>query len=66
MAVRHRIFRKRSWEEVCEEANAFIDGLDAARVISVSHVSEPPYAVTFVWYHGGGPETEPAGSGGTP
>ncbi len=50
MAVAHKIFRKKSWEELCEEINEFLNGLSSEDVISVSHVSEPPYAVGIVWY----------------
>ena len=50
MPVFHRIFRKRSWEEACDEAKKFLDGLKNEQIISVSHVSEPPNGVVFVWY----------------
>lgn len=50
MAAAYKIFRKKSWEELCEEINEFLKSLPAEKVISVSHVSEPPYAVGIVWY----------------
>lgn len=50
MAVAYEVFRKKSWEELCEEMNEFLNGVPAEDVISVSHVSEPPYAVGIVWY----------------
>ena len=48
--VKFEEFRRHSWEEACEMAGAFMSRLPGGRVISVAHVSEPPYARVFVWY----------------
>jgi hypothetical protein len=46
-----KVFRANNWEDAIAQAQAFIGTLSApAQVLSVSHVSEPPYGVVFVWY----------------
>jgi len=46
-----KVFRANNWEDVIAEAQAFLSSLsDPAKVLSVSHVSESPYGVVFVWY----------------
>ena len=50
MPIRCREFRHRSWEEACAGAETFANDLGPERVVSVSHVSEPPHARVFVWH----------------
>jgi hypothetical protein len=45
-----KTFRAVSWEDVIQEAEAFIATLEQGQLIAVSHVSESPYGVVFVWY----------------
>jgi len=45
------VFRANNWEDVIAQAQAFLSGLsDPSNVLSISHVSESPYGVVFVWY----------------
>jgi hypothetical protein len=41
---------KGSWEDAIRSAEEFCDSIGADQVVSMSHVSEAPYAVVFVWY----------------
>lgn len=51
MKVECKVFRANNWEDAIAQAQTFLDTLSAqGQVLSVSHVSEPPYAVVFVWY----------------
>ena len=50
MAVSHKIFWKKTWEELCEEANVFLNGIAPEKIISVSHVTEGSYGGAIVWY----------------
>jgi hypothetical protein len=43
-----------SWDDACRLAEDFINSLPAeTSVVAISHVSEPPYAVIFVWHQDG-------------
>ena len=45
-----KTIRAVSWEAAIQEAQDFIKTLSAEQLLSISHVSESPYAVIFVWY----------------
>lgn len=48
--LRCQEIRERSWDEAVRAAEEFITTLKSEQIVSVSHVSESPYAVVFVWY----------------
>ena len=44
--IRH----KGSWEDAIRLAEEFCNSVGGERIVSISHVSEAPYGVIFVWY----------------
>ncbi len=47
------IRQKGSWEETVRVAGEFCNSVCADKIVSISHVSEAPYGVIFVWYREG-------------
>lgn len=51
MKAECKVFRANCWEDAIAQAQTFLGTLSAPMpALSVSHVSEPPYALVFVWY----------------
>jgi hypothetical protein len=51
MTLRCKEIRKKAgWEDAIRLAEEFCNSVGADKIVSISHVSEAPYGVIFVWY----------------
>jgi hypothetical protein len=50
MTITCKTIRATAWEAAIQQAQEFLATLEVGQIVSISNVSESPFAVIFIWY----------------